>query len=288
MAVATHSPGFPQSLVAQVLDDALAHDCRVYAIAGLQGSGKSTLAAQVARLARTRGLRCVVLSIDDFYLGRRERLRLGRTVHPLCATRGPPGTHEVALACDVVDALRAGRNTRLPRFDKIGDRRLPPSRWPLARGVDPGSSPGQALVIFEGWLLQVPAQTAADLAIPINPLERDEDRDGVWRRWANDALARDYPPLWRRLDRLLFLHGPGFEIVPQWRWQQEQTLQAAYPARRAMTRPQVLRFVQFFERVSRQALRTLPRIAQWTLPLDAARTPMQPARNHACAELAKQ
>ncbi|MCA1715200.1 MAG: hypothetical protein LC715_08880, partial [Gammaproteobacteria bacterium] len=156
-------------------------------------------------------------------------------------------------------------------FDKIDDRRLPPSRWPLARGADPGSSPGQALVIVEGWFLQVPAQTAAELAAPLNALERDEDRNGTWRHWCNAALERDYPPLWRRLDRLLFLHGPGFEVVPDWRWQQEQTLQAAHPRRQAMTRPQVSRFVQFFERVSRHALRTLPRIAPWTVRLDERR-----------------
>ena len=93
MAHRTHPPspaGYAEPFVAAVLDDALAHGSRVYAIAGLQGSGKSTLSAQVAALAARRGLRAVVLSIDDFYLGRRERLALGREVHPLLATRGAP------------------------------------------------------------------------------------------------------------------------------------------------------------------------------------------------------
>ena len=129
MAHRTHPPspaGYAEPFVAAVLDDALAHDARVYAIAGLQGTGKSTLSAQVAALAAGRGLRTVVLSIDDFYLGRRERLALGREVHPLLATRGAPGSHDVALAIDTIDALREGRATKLPRFDKIADRRLPP------------------------------------------------------------------------------------------------------------------------------------------------------------------
>ena len=65
--------GFKAAVVADVLDDALHHGVRVYAIAGLQGSGKSTLAAQVATLARVRGLRVATLSIDDVYLGPRER-----------------------------------------------------------------------------------------------------------------------------------------------------------------------------------------------------------------------
>lgn len=266
MASRTHPPspaGYPAAFVARVLDDALASHARVYAISGLQGSGKTTLSAQVAALGRERGLRVVVVSIDDFYLGRRERLRLGREVHPLLATRGPPGTHDVALACATLDALRAGDPVRLPRFDKIADRRLPPSAWPVARAAD--------LVVFEGWFQQVPPQAAGELRAPINALERLEDGAGLWRRYCNRALGEDYPVLWRYIDRQVFLRAPGFEVVPGWRWRQEQTLQAANPHRHAMTRAQVERFVQFFERVSRQALRTLPGIADWTVALDARR-----------------
>ncbi|QWP79521.1 kinase [Lysobacter sp. K5869] len=232
-------------------------------MSGLQGSGKSTLAAQLAAAAHARGLRAAVLSVDDFYLGRRERLRLGRHVHPLLATRGPPGTHEVALACEVLDRLRAGAAVRLPRFDKLADTRLPPSRWPRAGGAD--------LIVFEGWFLGAPAQREDELIAPVNALERDEDADGVWRGYCNRALAADYPALWSRLDRLLFLQPPGFEVVAGWRWQQEQSLQARHPRRRGMTQAQVRRFVSLFERVSRQALARLPRIADRTVVLDARR-----------------
>jgi len=263
--------GFAADFVAAALEDALAvaaprGRARLYAISGLQGSGKSTLAAQLAVAARARGLRVAVLSIDDFYLGRRERLRLGRRVHPLLATRGPPGTHDVALACDVLDRLRHGAGVRLPRFDKLADTRLPPSRWPLARGAD--------LIVFEGWFLAAPAQDEEQLAAPVNALEREEDADGVWRGYCNRALAADYPRLWSRLDRLLFLQPPGFEVVAGWRWQQEQALQARHPRRRAMTQAQVRRFVGLFERVSRQALARLPDIADRTVVLDAQRRPV--------------
>ncbi|MEO5623857.1 MAG: kinase, partial [Dokdonella sp.] len=255
--------GYPDAFVAEMLADALAHASRVHAIAGLQGTGKSTLSAQMAALASTRGLRVVALSIDDFYLGHAARQALAHRVHPLCATRGVPGTHDVRLACDVLDALRAGKPVALPRFDKIADDRLPESTWPVVARCD--------LAILEGWFLEVPAQPADAVVAPINALERDEDPDGTWRRWSNAALARDYPPLWSRLDRLLFLQGPGFDIVPRWRWQQEQTLQAAHPDRKAMTQQQVERFVQFFERVSRQGMRTLPGIAARTIRLDGQR-----------------
>ena len=258
--------GFAPAFVADVLDDALTHPCRVYGITGLQGCGKSTLAAQIVDLGSASGLSVVALSIDDFYLGRRERLRLGHRVHPLLATRGPPGTHDMALACATLDALREGRPATLPHFDKIADRRLPPARWTkVERKPD--------LIVFEGWFLKVPPEDADALRDPLNDLEREADPDGVWRGYCNRALA-GYAPLWQRIDRLMFLQGPGFEVVPEWRWQQEVALQAAHPRRNAMQRAAVDRFVLFFERVSRQALRTLPGIADRTVRLDAERRPL--------------
>lgn len=263
-----HKPatGYAPEFVASVYQAAQDAGQHVFAIAGLQGTGKSTLSGQVADLAAGQDRKVVSLSIDDFYLGHEARQRLGREIHPLCATRGVPGTHDVALACEVLDGLAAGRPTALPRFDKIADDRLPESQWPVIDHAD--------FVILEGWFLKVPPEDADALAEPLNRLEHDEDPDGTWRRWSNDALGRDYPALWQRLPRLLFLQGPGFDIVPRWRWQQEQTLQAQHPGRKAMTHPQVMHFVQFFERVSRQAMRTLPGIADRTIRLDAERHPI--------------
>ena len=273
---ATAARGYPADFVAQLLDnvlarDATANDIRIHGISGLQGVGRSTLVAQMAALAAQRGKTVAVLSIDDFYLDLDARTSLARRVHPLLATRGPPGTHDVALACRTLDALRDGRDIRLPRFDKISDRRQAMDDWPQVGSID--------LVLLEGWFLGTPAQPANALLAPINALERDEDRDGTWRRYCNEALARDYPALWQRIDHLLLLQGPDFDVVPGWRWQQEQSLQAANPGRQAMTRVQVERFVQFFERTSRQALRTLPGIADQIVHLDAARQPLTDATN---------
>ena len=256
--------GFPDALVACVLDDALEAGAEVYGISGLQGSGKSTLAAQLVAAAQARGLRAVAVSIDDFYLDPPERQRLAREVHPLLATRGPPGTHDLALACDTLDALRCGRAVAVPAFDKLADRRLPRPSW-RCEAAD--------LVVFEGWFLGTPAEPEAALQTPANALERDEDADGRWRRHVNAALARVYPALWRRIVRLLFLQPPGFDVVPAWRWQQEEALQARNPSRAGMTREQVERFVQHYERVSRQALRTLPGLAEAVVALDAQRRP---------------
>ncbi|WP_395683356.1 kinase [Dokdonella sp.] len=236
-------------------------------VSGLQGSGKSTLVRQLARRARSRGLRCEVLSLDDFYLGRRERLRLAQAVHPLFATRGVPGTHDVALLLRVLAGLaRASpaRPVRVPRFDKGRDTRLPPSRW---RAV----TRAPALVLLEGWCVGVAPQSSAPLARPVNALERDEDADGRWRRYVNDELAGSCARAWRRLDRLVLLQAPRFDVVAHWRGEQERRLRRR-GAPRAMDGAALRRFLMHYERLSRHALRTLPARADLRLVLDARRT----------------
>ena len=268
MNVDAHTPssGFDAALVGSALEAALSSDkpTPVFGIVGLQGSGKSTLAGQVAALAASRGLKAAVVSLDDFYLGRQQRQQLARQIHPLLATRGPPGTHDMELALDTMARLQEGVQVALPRFDKLADDRLPTTHWPVMENRCD-------LVILEGWFLKTPPQHADELLQPVNTLEQLEDADGTWRRYCNTALTGQYLPLWECIDKLWFLQGPGFEVVPAWRWQQEQALQANDPGRKAMSRLEVERFVQFFERVSRQALRTLPTIAENTITLDERR-----------------
>lgn len=269
MTQATHPEGFPDALVAEALATArtLTPRTPVFAISGLQGSGKSTLAAQIAERAEADGLRVALLSLDDLYLTRDQRQRLARDVHPLLATRGPPGTHDVALGCRVLDALREGEGIALPRFDKLADDRVTDAGEIRQEGrVD--------LVLFEGWCVGAIAEDEAALAVPLNALERDEDADGRWRRYCNDALRRDYPALWSRIDALWFLQPPGFEIVRTWRWQQEQAMVSRDPARGGMDRAQLDRFIQHYERTSRHLLATLPATADRVIRLDEARRPV--------------
>lgn len=225
-------------------------------LSGLPGSGKSTLAHPLARAARGRGVRTEVLSLDDFYLGRRARLRLANDVHPLLATRGVPGTHDLGLLRRTLAGFArasARRPVALPRFDKGRDTRVPPSHW--RRVVEP-----PRLVVLEGWCVGVPAQSAGASRTPVNALERDEDRDGRWRRLADAQLAGAYAALWRRLDQLVLLEAPDWAVVARWRGEQECRLRERGAAR-AMDAPTLRRFLMHYERIGRHALRELPRRA---------------------------
>jgi len=234
-------------------------------LSGLQGSGKSSLAREIKGLAESRGIATEVLSLDDFYYARAEREVLAKEVHPLLRTRGVPGTHEIELLMSVLAGMRDA-SPRLPlpypRFDKGRDTRMPPSRWPSITRAP-------RLVVLEGWALGLRPQTLAALAKPINALEREEDPDGSWRQWVNKQL-RSYQPLWRKLDALVVLQAPSWDIVRQWRSEQEVEL-LARKAPLAMQPEAMERFLAHYERLSRHALATLPKLADSWVEYDEKR-----------------
>lgn len=233
-------------------------------ISGVQGSGKSTLADHLTQQAGH--FDAVTLSLDDVYLTRRERETLARHVHPLFATRGVPGTHDVALLHATLDALATASPTApalLPRFDKGQDDRLPSHQWPRIE------TPPR-LIVLEGWCLGVPPQTDSALTAPINALERDEDPHGHWRGHVNAQLAGPYAALWQRLDHLLLLQAPSFDIVARWRDEQELTLRDR-AAPQAMDAVTLQRFIAHYERLSHHALACLPALADTVATLDALR-----------------
>ncbi|MDZ4067516.1 MAG: hypothetical protein U1E06_11845 [Tabrizicola sp.] len=241
----------------------------ILAICGAQGSGKSTLSDALARSMRAGGTSTAILSIDDIYLTKAERKALARDVHPLFAVRGAPGTHDVALGREIIGALRSGRGARLPRFDKARDDRAPESAWDEA-------APDTALLILEGWCVAARPQDEAALVEPVNDLERVEDGDGRWRRAVNAALAADYAALFAPIDMLVLLAAPDFEVVRDWRIEQEHKLarSAGAGAEDVMTDAEVERFIRFYERLTRHILVEMPDRADLVIHLARDRTPL--------------
>ncbi len=236
----------------------------VIGLCGAQGSGKSTIAQYTARLLEQRGMRAIALSLDDFYLTHDARARLAHSIHPLLAVRGPPGTHDVAMAGAAIDQLRSKGKVTLPHFDKATDNRTPRATWAtIASPVD--------VILLEGWCVGALSQGKAALAVPVNDLERNEDPKAVWRTYVNDQLDGPYQALFARLHDLVLLEAPSFEIVSGWRAEQEAKLRARKTG--GMTEVELARFVAHYERLTRWILAEMPGRADWVITLDTERNP---------------
>ncbi len=239
-------------------------------VQGTQGSGKSTCSLFLKHLLEKEfHLSVVVLSIDDFYLTRAERLTLSQEVHPLLKTRGVPGTHDVELiqtTLQQLSELPEHAFMLVPRFDKATDDRKPKAKWDEVEGkVD--------IILFEGWCVGLDPQSDAALKLPINELEASEDTDGLWRQFVNQKLKQEYATLYAQLDDLIVLQAPSFRVVHEWRLLQEQKLKEKMARKgvhnlQLMSPDDIHRFISHYQRLTEHALITLPHKARWVLDLD--------------------
>jgi D-glycerate 3-kinase len=197
-----------------------------------QGAGKTTLTERLCRIAADDGLRGVSLSIDDFYLTHQAQLDLARhhPDNPYLQQRGYPGTHDVDLGLQVLNAIRnIGEHgtVSLPSYDRsafggLGDRR-PSGEWPVARApLD--------FAILEGWMLgfaPVPPDTLPDQHL----------------RLINEYL-RAYAPWHASLDAFVWLEPEDPRFMLDWRVEAEENARAA--GRGGMTTEQVTAFAAQF------------------------------------------
>jgi D-glycerate 3-kinase len=241
-------------------------------INGSQGSGKSTLSEFIKDyLIETHALKVVVMSLDDFYLSRVERDKLAVEISPLFRTRGVPGTHNMSMAKSVIDSLKSGENTTIPRFNKAIDNPHPEALWSkVMTTVD--------VVIFEGWCWGVTAQEPKKLDMPVNQMEDTHDKDAKWRTYANQQLSLNYQPLYAQMDLWIMLKSPSFKAVFKWRLEQEKKLILATDSEEnngLMSEQQIYDFIQFYQRLTEHGLNTLPDSCDHVFKLNSERKIMQ-------------
>ncbi len=232
----------------------------IVGVAGPQGSGKTTLVSAFAAFHPATAH----FSLDDVYLDAAARRMLSATVHPLFATRGPPGTHDLGMLNATLDALQSAdpdSRTPLPAFDKVSDNPLPRSSRPVFEGRP-------QLILIDGWCLGASAQTDAELATPINEIETKEDDRGKWRRAVNEKLTLPYALAFARFDAILHLRAPEFGVIHDWRCEQEEGLLGRKLSKAEQRR--VGLFIQHFERITRHMM-SGGRRAEIEVQLDARR-----------------
>ena len=239
-------------------------ETKVIGLTGGQGTGKSTI-SNILKIILKEGcqLDTVIFSIDDFYKTYNERKIFSKKISALFLTRGVPGTHDTKM---LYKCIRNFKNKKfkkimIPKFDKSIDDRSTKNKW-----LNVKKKPN--IVIFEGWCVGAEAQKKKDLIIPLNKLEKLEDKKKIWRQRVNFELKKNYKKTFNLIDKLIFLKVPSFKYVFKWRLLQEKKLRITSKGNKTMNDKEIKKFIMYYERLTKHMLKTLPRKADTMISID--------------------
>lgn len=256
-------------------------------INGCQGSGKSTLVDFVESVLRSqKGLDVLTMSLDDFYYPRDTRRQLAKDLHPLFMTRGVPGTHKIDVLTSIISQFKEPQLPMfIPRFNKAEDEPWHMDYWPYITEMPD-------VILIEGWCWGVPAQSEQQLEHPINTLEAEMDKKGIWRHHVNTQLREKFEDAYTHMDYWVCLKAPSFDCVYQWRLEQEQKLAAKIAKGNSkkgknsaiMNAKQVKHFIEYFRRLTEHSFSTIAKTANAILVLDEQRNITQVTYNNKAKE----
>ena len=236
----------------------------ILGLSGSQGSGK-TMVTGILQIILKKFFKknIYVISIDDFYKTLRDRNRMSQQKHSLFKTRGVPGTHDINLIKNFFISVKRKKfkKIKLPKFNKSIDDRSKKNYWH-------NINKRPEIIILEGWCVGAKPQIISSLRKPVNILERHEDKDLIWRKYANEKLKKEYKEVFAMIDYFIFMKVPNFKIVFKWRLLQESKLRKKlHYKKKIMTYSAIKRFIMFYQRITLQMMKDLSKSASIVLLL---------------------
>ena len=239
----------------------------IVGLSGGQGSGKTTISSIISIILRKYfKLNVFTISIDDFYKKRNERFLLSKKIHSSLMSRGVPGTHDINMMLDFFKRIKRKefRSLKLPKFNKAIDDRYNKKLWySIKKRPD--------IIIFEGWCVGAKAEKNNTLKQPINSFEKLRDKKLIWRRYVNKQLQSKYKQLYDQLNCLLYIKSNNFSLLRKWRIKQETKLRLKNKRsnrNKIMSNKEVINFMQTYQRVTQNMLKTVPKNASIILNLN--------------------
>ncbi len=227
-------------------------------LSGGQGSGKTTVTGILKIILKKFFKREIqVSSIDDFYKTLKDRNQMSYKIHNLFKTRGVPGTHDINLLKKFLYNLKKIdlKKFKSPKFDKSIDDRFKKKYWNNIKRKP-------EIVILEGWCIGAKPQSNTLIKKPINILEKQEDKNLIWRKYVNEKLKREYKSLFAKIDHFIFIKIPNFKMVFKWRLLQEKKLRKKSNSnKKIMNYKEIKRFIMFYQRITLQMIKDLSKSA---------------------------
>ncbi|KAJ3379953.1 hypothetical protein HDU92_006295 [Lobulomyces angularis] len=179
--------------------------------------GKTTLVNNIK--INFSNLNIVILSLDDFYLTYQDQLKLA-SLHcnnPLLKFRGNPGTHDLNLLVNTIQACLNPEESivQIPVYQKSlnngrGDR-LPIHQWDVVKTpID--------LILCEGWCLGFKSiQDQKNFETVVNSLHFS--LNDLTKLNNNLKLYEDL--LYKYFEKFILISSSSLDYIYQWRLQQE-------------------------------------------------------------------
>ena len=229
-------------------------------ISGSQGIGKSTLLKIIEKNAlKYYEKKILTLSLDDYYLSKKERIILSKKIHPLLITRGVPGTHDInKLIKDIISFHNKKYPIIKPIFDKLKDDRSN-KKSKIIKKAD--------ILILEGWCCGSPPIEKKYLYKNINFLEKKEDPEMIWRNFYNQKLKNEYANLFNLFEKKIFLQSPTFNYVLNWRSKQEKMM-IKKNNKKIMNEKELKYFISHYEKITKFMIKVLPKKADIVIKID--------------------
>ena len=222
---------------------------------GSQGIGKSSFINIISKtIEKFYDKKILLLSLDNYYLTKKQRLLLSKKIHKLLVTRGVPGTHNIKeLVKNVKQFNQEKYPITTPLFDKLIDDRIKFNKT-IKTKCD--------ILFLEGWCCGSSEIPKKFLYKNINNLEKINDPKNQWRNFYNKKLKIEYKKLFKLFDELIFLKTSSFDNVYKWRLKQEKTNQSKNKKLKRMSANEIKVFVQHYEKITKWMIKDLNKKAQ--------------------------
>ena len=221
---------------------------------GSQGIGKSSFINIISKtIEKFYNKRILLLSLDNYYLSKKQRLLLSEKKHKLLITRGVPGTHNIEKLVKNINQFNKGKYPiTIPLFDKLTDDKSKSIKMKTKFDI----------LFLEGWCCGSSEIPKKILYKNINNLEKIKDPKYEWRNFYNNKLKMEYKKLFKLFDELIFLKTSSFDNVFKWRFKQEKYNQSKNKKSKRMSADEIKIFIQHYEKLTKWMLKDLNKKAQ--------------------------
>jgi len=238
-----YSISYVNKTIKRIFKEIILSKKKKFIISGSQGCGKTTLLKLIKNNFKNfYNIDPLCISLDDYYLTKKQRNDLSKRIHPLLETRGVPGTHATEKITKTIQLFDKKKYPiKIPKFDKLNDDRLPFSQIITSK---------KNMIFLEGWCCGCPPLSNSFLQKNLNNIEKT-DSEYIWRKYYNKKLKKEYRLIFKHFEYLIYFKIPSFDCVLKWRIKQEKRLKLKKKKNiNYMNKIEIKDFISYYEKIT--------------------------------------